>query len=121
MAGSSKYFLGSVIAYNNKLKTDLLGVPKNTIEKNGAVSEEVAIKMAEGIRNNIQADIGISTTGISGPEGGSDSKPLGLLYIAVVTPEITKVKKYIFQVKRHVHREMATTASLNITRLILES
>ena len=119
VAGSSKYFLGSITAYSNKLKTDLLDVSENTLEDNGAVSEKVALEMAAGIRNNTDADIGISTTGISGPDGGSESKPLGLVYIGVVTPDISKVKKYIFPVKRHIHREMTATAALNITRLAL--
>ena len=120
VAGSSTYFLGSITAYSNKLKTDLLGVSENTLQTHGAGSEEVAIEMAEGILNNTHADIGISTTGISGPDGGSEEKPMGLVYIAVVTPEISRVKKYIFRVKRHAHREMTATAALNITRLALE-
>ena len=120
IAGSSNYFLGSITAYTNKLKTDLLGVSDNTLKQYGSVSKEVAINMAEGIRNNTHADIGISTTGISGPDGGSKEKPLGLVYIAIVTPETSKVKKYIFKVKRYIHREMSATAALNITRLFLE-
>ena len=120
VAGSSTFFLGSITAYSNKLKTDLLGVSKNTLQTHGAVSEEVAIEMAEGILNNTHADIGISTTGISGPDGGSEEKPTGLVYIGVVTPKISRVKKYIFRVKRHIHREMTATAALNITRLALE-
>ena len=120
VAGSSKYFLGSITAYSNNLKKDLLNVSNNTLESNGAVSEAVALEMANGIRNKTHADIGIGTTGISGPDGGSESKPLGLVYIAVVTPSKSKVKKYIFRVKRNIHREMAVTAALNITRLALE-
>ena len=99
---------------------NLLGVSENTLDTYGAVSEKVAFEMAEGIRNSTRADIGISTTGISGPDGGNDDKPLGLVYIGVVAPEISKVKKYIFRVKRHIHREMTATAALNITRLTLE-
>ena len=120
VAGSSTYFLGSIIAYSNKIKTDLLGVSENTLKAHGAVSEEVALEMAEGILNNTHADIGISTTGISGPDGGSGEKPTGLVYIGVVTPGISRVKKYIFRVKRHIHREMTATTALNITRLSLE-
>ena len=82
---------------------------------------QTAMEMAQGIRKKTHTDIGISTTGISGPDGGSFSKPVGLVYIGIVTPEISKVKKYVFQVKRHIHREMATTAALNITRLCLEN
>ena len=120
VTGSSKYFLGGIIAYNNDLKIDLLGVSDNTLQVHGAVSEKVALEMAEGVRKNTHANIGLSTTGISGPDGGSESKPLGLVYIGIVTPNISKVKKYIFQVKRYAHREITATASLNITRLILE-
>jgi len=120
VAGSSKYFLGSITAYNNDLKMNLLGVSENTLQVHGAVSEKVSLEMAEGIRYNTHADIGLSTTGISGPDGGSDSKPIGLVYISIVTPDISKVKKYIFDVTRNAHREMAATASLNITRLVLE-
>ena len=120
ISGSSKYFLGSITAYSNQLKTDFLGVSNKILNTYGAVSEEVALKMAVGIRKNTHADIGISTTGISGPSGESKSKPLGLVYIAVVTPDISKVKKYIFKVDRYIHREMAATAALNITRLTIE-
>jgi len=119
--GSSKYFLGSITAYSNDLKIELLGVSENTLQTHGAVSEKVALEMAEGIRNNTHADIGISTTGISGPDGGSKSKPQGLVYIGIITPNISKVKKYIFQVKRHAHREITATAALNITRLAIEN
>jgi nicotinamide-nucleotide amidase len=120
IAGSSNYFLGSITAYSNDFKINLLGISENTIKQYGAVSEEVALEMAEGIRHNTHADIGISTTGISGPDGGSKTKPLGLVYIAVVTPKISSVKKYIFHVKRNIHRDMTATAALNITRLALE-
>ena len=120
VAGSSKYFLGSITAYNNDLKMNLLGVSENILQVHGAVSEKVSLEMAEGIRYNTHADIGLSTTGISGPDGGTDSKPIGLVYIGIVTPDISKVKKYIFDVKRNAHREMTATAALNITRLVLE-
>lgn len=120
VVGSSKYFLGSITAYSNELKTNLLGISENILQDHGAVSEKVSLEMAEGIRNNTHADIGLSTTGISGPDGGSKSKPLGLVYIGIVTPNVSKVKKYIFRVPRNVHREMTTTAALNITRLALE-
>ena len=121
VAGSSEYFLGSITAYSNDLKIGMLGVSNNTIKQYGSVSEEVALEMAKAIRNNTHANIGISTTGISGPGGGSESKPMGLVYIGIVTPKISKVKKYIFEVKRHIHREMTATAALNITRIAIKS
>jgi nicotinamide-nucleotide amidase len=119
-AGSSEYFLGSVTAYSNQLKTSLLDVPNDIINIHGAVSEETAMEMAKGVRDKTEADIGISTTGISGPGGGTKTKPVGLVYIGVVTPENSMVKKYNFSYGRNIHREMTTTAALNITRLAIE-
>ena len=120
IAGSSEYFLGSVTAYTNRLKATLLNVPNDIINTLGAVSEEVALEMAKGVRAITGADIGISTTGISGPEGGTNTKSVGLVYIGVVTPEKSMVKKYNFNYGRIIHREMTTTAALNITRLAIE-
>jgi nicotinamide-nucleotide amidase len=119
-AGSSEYFLGSVTAYSNQLKTSLLNVSNDTINIHGSVSEDTALEMAKGIRTKTGADIGISTTGISGPSGGTKTKPVGLVYIGVVTPEKSMVKKYNFNYGRNIHREMTTTAALNITRLAIE-
>jgi nicotinamide-nucleotide amidase len=81
VSGSSAYFDRGVVAYSNRSKVELLGVPNELIEKHGAVSKEVAEAMADGIRRKAKADIGISTTGIAGPTGGSDEKPLGLVWI----------------------------------------
>ena len=120
IAGSSEYFLGSITAYSNQLKTSLLDVPMDIINAHGAVSEETALKMANGVRAKTGADIGMSTTGISGPGGGTKNKPVGLVYIGVVTPEKTILKKYNFNFGRNIHREMTTTATLNITRLAIE-
>jgi nicotinamide-nucleotide amidase len=119
-AGSSDYFLGSITAYSNRLKKSLLNVSEKTLEVSGAVSEEVALEMANGIRNKTKADIGLSSTGISGPGGGTDTKPVGLVYIGLVTPEKSMVKKYNLDFGRHIHREMTATAALNLTRLCLE-
>ncbi len=119
-AGSSDYFLGSITAYSNRLKKSLLNVSEKTLEINGAVSEEVALEMANGIRNKTRADIGLSTTGISGPGGGTETKPVGLVYIGLVTCEKSIVKKYNSDFGRHIHREMTATAALNLTRLCLE-
>ena len=102
------------------MKTSLLNVPNDIIQKFRTVSEEVALEMAKGVRAKTGADIGISTTGISGPSGGTKTKPVGLVYIGVVTPEKSMVKKYNFNYGRNIHREMTTTAALNITRLAIE-
>ena len=119
-AGSSEYFLGSITAYSNQLKTTLLDISDETLNEYGAVSEQTALEMAKGIRNKTGSNIGLSTTGISGPGGGTKTKPVGLVYIGLVTPEKSIVKKYNFHFGRHIHREMTTTAALNITRLTLE-
>ena len=121
IAGSSEYFSGSITAYSNQLKTTLLDISDETLIENGAVSEKTAFAMATGIKNKTGADIGLSTTGISGPGGGTETKPLGLVFIGLVTPEQSIVKKYNFPFGRQIHREMTTTAALNITRLSLEN
>ena len=120
-AGSSEYFLGSITAYSNQLKTTLLDISDETLNEYGAVSEQTALEMAKGIRNKTGSNIGLSTTGISGPGGGTKTKPVGLVYLGLVTPEKSIVKKYNFHFGRHIHREMTTTAALNITRLSLEN
>jgi len=79
--GASRYYLGGVIAYDNEIKIRVLGVKRETIEKYGAVSEECAREMAMGVARMMNADIGIATTGIAGPGGGSEEKPVGTVYI----------------------------------------
>ena len=81
--GSSDYFLGGVVSYSNDAKTEILGVDTETLRSNGAVSEEVAMMMADGARIRFGADIGVGITGIAGPGGGTPSKPVGLVFIAV--------------------------------------
>ncbi|RME03525.1 MAG: CinA family nicotinamide mononucleotide deamidase-related protein [Planctomycetota bacterium] len=81
--GSSQFFLGSVVAYSNSLKQHLLNVCPQTLQKYGAVSQEVATQMAKGIQKHSQADLGLATTGIAGPSGGSEQKPVGTICIAI--------------------------------------
>lgn len=83
VAGSSRSFAGGIVAYANAVKTAVLGVDESTIERDGAVSESVALAMARGARARLKADVALSTTGIAGPEGGSPEKPVGLVYIAI--------------------------------------
>lgn len=83
--GSSDYFLGGVISYSNSAKVGLLSVDPEVIRSEGAVSEKVALQMAEGARVVFGADMGVSTTGVAGPGGGSPEKPVGLVYVAVST------------------------------------
>ena len=81
--GSSDVFLGGVIAYHNDVKRKLLGVRAEDMERFGAVSEEVALQMAAGVRERLGADVGVSVTGIAGPGGGTPEKPVGLVWIAI--------------------------------------
>ncbi len=85
-SGSSAYFWGGIIAYDNSVKTRILGVEPAVLEREGAVSEAVAIQMATGVRDRLGTDWGVSITGIAGPGGGTDSKPVGLVYIGIAGP-----------------------------------
>lgn len=114
ISGSSDYFERGVVSYSNKSKIELLGVPESLLTEYGAVSEQVAKAMAEGIRNNSKVDIGIATTGIAGPTGGTKDKPVGLVYIAVSTQEETYVKKFLFNGDRLQNKESGCDAALNM-------
>jgi nicotinamide-nucleotide amidase len=105
--GASAYFLGGVVAYANAAKTELLGVPEALLAEHGAVSEAVCRVMAEGVRERFGADYGIATTGISGPDGGSDDKPVGLVYLALARAEGTHVDRFVFPLDRVRHRQLA--------------
>lgn len=83
VSGSSAYYLGGVIAYANAVKVDKLGVPETTIEKHGAVSEEVVVEMAKGAISRYKSDIGIGISGIAGPTGGTEEKPVGTIWLAI--------------------------------------
>ena len=114
--GSSDYFLDSVIAYSNESKINLLGVKKNTLIKHGAVSRQTALEMAEGIRKRSGSDIGISTTGIAGPAGGTKSKPVGLVWIGYSDNKISFAKDYIFAKQRLRNKEIMSKMALEIVR-----
>ncbi|MFN4816568.1 MAG: competence/damage-inducible protein A [Pseudanabaena sp.] len=87
VSGSSSYFLGGVISYSNEVKVDLLNVDRQTLEQCGAVSAIVAKQMAIGVKSKLKSDWGISITGIAGPTGGTDTKPVGLVYIGIADPQ----------------------------------
>ena len=95
-AGSSAYFVGSVVSYSNDVKHRVLGVPVDVLDNPGAVSEPTARAMAEGVRDLMGATHAVSTTGIAGPDGGTDRKPVGTVYIGVTTPEGTQVERHVF-------------------------
>jgi len=92
-AGASAYFKGGVIAYSNEIKRDLLGVEADTLTEHGAVSCEVACRMAEGVRRICRSDYSIAVTGIAGPDGGSPDKPVGTVWIAVASSHRTVAEK----------------------------
>ena len=119
VSGSSKYFERGIIAYSNKSKVDLLGVPEKLIIKHGAVSEEVAKAMAIGIRKISNTDIGISTTGIAGPTGATPQKPKGLVYIGYSNSKSVIVKNFIFPDERERVKIKASQAAMEMVRRIL--
>lgn len=100
LSGISSVFKGAIVAYSNESKIELLGVPKKYIENYGAVSEKVALAMVRGARARFLSECAIATTGIAGPTGGTDKKPLGLVYIALSKPEKEVVYKHIFPFSR---------------------
>jgi len=114
--GSSRSFLGGAVVYSNELKISFAGVPKELLEKHGAVSEEVAQALAEGIRARTGATIGLSVTGIAGPTGGTDAKPVGLVYIAVSDAQRTDVLKRNFRGPRTRVREWTAQQALDMVR-----
>jgi nicotinamide-nucleotide amidase len=119
VAGASDYFLGGVVAYANAAKQALLGVPGTLLEQHGAVSEPVARAMAEGVRARFGADLAIATTGISGPGGGSEEKPVGSVCIALASASGTHVERFVFPVERARHRSLSTQIALDWVRRTL--
>ena len=120
VAGSLAYLYGSVISYDNEVKISELKVPRHILETVGAVSEETAIAMAEGIKNKFGTSIGIGITGIAGPDGGSDEKPVGLVYIAIAGELGTKCYKNQFKGKRTAIKYRATQTALDIVRRYIQ-
>ncbi len=121
VAGASGYFESGVITYSNAAKTRILSVPKELIKAKGAVSAEVAQAMAEGVRKNEKVPLGLSVTGIAGPEGGSDEKPVGLVFIALAHQNETEVKCFRFSGDRKTIQYEATQTALEILLIYLRS
>ncbi|MEG1312202.1 MAG: competence/damage-inducible protein A [Romboutsia sp.] len=118
-SGISSVFIEGCVTYSNEAKVNRLGVKKETLEIYGAVSKETAKEMAEGIAKNFNTNIGLSTTGIAGPEGGSDEKPVGLVYMGIYINGKTIVKKFVFSGNREQIRMRATKVILNELRIEL--
>jgi len=119
LSGSSRYFLGGAVVYSNELKTQFADVPKELIDKCGAVSREVAAAMAEGIRKRCLSSYGVGITGVAGPTGGTEQKPVGLVYIALAGDEGTQVVERNFPGDRARIRQFATQQALEMIRRAL--
>jgi nicotinamide-nucleotide amidase len=118
--GSSDVFLGGVIAYHNEVKRNLLGVRAEDIDSHGAVSEAVAVQMAAGVRRKLGADVAVSVTGIAGPGGGTNEKPVGLVWIAVHASEV-KARRFHVGGDRAEIRQRAAQAALEMVRRALSN
>ena len=117
--GSSRYFWGGVLTYSNEAKQKLLGVKEETLQKYGAVSRETALEMAWGVKRLSGTDLGVSITGIAGPEGGSKEKPVGLVYMAVVGDNLEQVREMHFVGNRAAIRTLSAKSALDLLRLQL--
>ena len=114
--GSSSYYKGSVIAYDNSVKRDLLEIPEEMLIKYGAVSEKVVESMAKGVRKLLKSDYSAATSGIAGPDGGSDLKPVGTIWIAVSSQKGTVTERHVFGNDRNLNITRFSIAALNLLR-----
>lgn len=119
--GSSAYFLGGVIAYDDAVKERLLGVRAATLAAHGAVSAETAEEMARGGRAALHADLALSVTGIAGPGGGSARKPVGLVYVALAASDGAWVERHLWSGDRHTNNSLTVSAALDLLRRYLET
>jgi len=117
--GSSQYFKGSVVAYANEIKEQVLGVNAVDLEKHGAVSEEVVLQMAENVRKIYKTDYALAVSGIAGPDGGTEEKPVGTVWIALATVDKLVAKKFLFGGERVRNIDWAYQTALNMLRLEL--
>lgn len=117
--GSSFYFKGGIIAYSNSIKVNVLGVSEKTIERFGAVSKNTASEMAIGIKNVINSDLGLSITGIAGPSGATEKKPIGLVYIGLSHNKDTIVKEFLFSGTRESIKEQSAYYAMDLIRRTL--
>ena len=118
--GASDYFEAGVVVYSNQAKQRFLSVPEQSIQSHGAVSKEVAEKMAEGVRAATGTDIGLSVTGIAGPKGGSPEKPVGTVYIGLSAKEGTLVRRFQFSGDRLDIKEKSAVEALRLAIDFLE-
>jgi nicotinamide-nucleotide amidase len=120
-AGSSEYFMGGIISYDNRVKHSVLGVRETTLRDHGAVSETCALEMARGVRAALGVDVGVSATGVAGPGGGSAEKPVGLVYVGVSTPNGDVVRRYQWPHDRIGNKRATADAALRLVAELVES
>lgn len=116
--GSSAYYLGGVISYSNEIKTRILQVPKEVLDRDGAVSEKTVLSMVRGVSSLFQSDCALAVSGIAGPEGGSKEKPVGLVYIGVKILQEIRSVRYEFSGTRE---EIKHQSALGALELLLET
>jgi nicotinamide-nucleotide amidase len=119
VSGSSQYYLGSVVAYSNALKTQLLGVSENHLMQHGAVSEAVVSQMASGARKALGVDYAIATSGVAGPDGGSEEKPVGTIWVAVASADGVRARRFLFGNNRERNIIQAALSGMNMLRLAM--
>jgi nicotinamide-nucleotide amidase len=119
ISGSSSYFKMGAVVYSNEAKTKILKIPKDKIKRYGAVSKEVALDMAAGLTRVSGSDIALAVTGIAGPTGATATKPVGLVYIAVTAGKVKTVKECRFTGNRKEIKLQASTAALDLVRMVL--
>ncbi len=117
--GSSEAFVGGIVAYDDRIKLDALGVPQDVLERHGAVSAETAAAMAAGVRRSLEADVGVSVTGVAGPGGGTAEKPVGLVYLHVETPDASQGVELRLPGDRNAVRRRAAASALHLLRRLL--
>lgn len=121
VSGSSDYFFGGIIAYDNRIKIEVLGVDQEILDTFGAVSAETAKKMAVRVKDICKTDIGVSVTGIAGPSGGSVEKPVGLVYVGLAADGIISAKKFLWTGSRIENKQQSAQAALEMVKDYLDS
>jgi PncC family amidohydrolase len=126
VSGSSVYYQGSVTSYSNEIKERVLHVRRDTLAQYGAVSEQAAREMAQGVRSGLYADIGLAVTGVAGPDGGSPEKPVGLVHIALAAPDGVWAERHVWEddrgspLDRWENKARSAEAVLDLLRRYLE-
>jgi PncC family amidohydrolase len=112
--GSSGYLIGGFVTYSDEAKTTLVGVPPGVIAAHGAVSAQTARAMADGARSRLSTDLGVAVTGVAGPGGGTEAKPVGLTYVAVADAEGDEVRRYVWSGDRSGNKRSSAAAALEL-------